>query len=297
MKRFSAREFALLCVPVAVVAGAGFWASRLAAPDDGKPKLRFSVTQPTALQAFSGVKAVADIELIDSARGIEFEATSSGVPQRFVWLQSRSSQGIKNWDSNKGGKWTDINIADYYDKRFSLNMKQIPPGEIIVGFDGYFVPVSDPQSLKLYRFQNQWKLEKARIKPFDFALPRQPLIEIKSVKLINKPTLQQIGVEIAWLLMGHDMNEQTTVEQRVNFDGGSSITRDPASPRRGTIRCDCISSFGEPLDEVTITGRISADNRWPLAFAVEPFDYKTAKVGQKLKFKSWPAPLPPGAKN
>jgi len=41
-----------------------------------------------------------------------------------------------------------------------------------------------------------------------------------------------------------------------------------------------------------ISGRVSADNRWPLGFQIEPFDFKTAKVGQKLKFKQFPVPLP-----
>ena len=61
MKRFSAREFALLCVPVAAVAGAGWWASQrgpTTASGDGKPKLVFRIEQPTAMQAFDGVKAV-----------------------------------------------------------------------------------------------------------------------------------------------------------------------------------------------------------------------------------------------
>jgi len=52
---------------------------------------------------------------------------------------------------------------------------------------------------------------------------------------------------------------------------------------------------GNAIHRISFTGRISADNRWPLAFKIEPFDGKPAKVGQQLKFKSWPAPLPPNA--
>ena len=44
-----------------------------------------------------------------------------------------------------------------------------------------------------------------------------------------------------------------------------------------------------------LTGRFSADNRWPLAFECEPIDRLQTKAGQQLGFKTWPAPLPPHA--
>ena len=53
MKRFSAREFALLCLPVAAVAGAGWWASQRPAPLE--PHIEACYLRPaTGWEAFHG---------------------------------------------------------------------------------------------------------------------------------------------------------------------------------------------------------------------------------------------------
>ncbi len=51
---------------------------------------------------------------------------------------------------------------------------------------------------------------------------------------------------------------------------------------------------GGPASGITeyASGRISVNSHWPLACQTERFDYTKVKVGQQLKFKSWPAPLP-----
>ncbi len=73
---------------------------------------------------------------------------------------------------------------------------------------------------------------------------------------------------------------------------GGYTTRD--APRRRTIEWQVAPNI--LTNKIQITGRASADNRWPLGFQIEPFSFQTVKVGQKLKFKQFPVALPQAAK-
>ena len=305
MKRFSAREFALLCVPVAVVAGAGFWASRRGAPDDGKPKLSFRFEQPTTLRAFDGVKAVIVAEVSPDRtqflRRTDYCVASSSQ----AWLDVKTPQGTKTWNRNSTkafapDSFDELSGCDYY-----FFMKRVPEGELTLRLKGTRVSLKQSAAAKpaLFPIRGQWKIDKSHIKSFDFARPRTPEVKLRSITLSNLSGVN-LSVDAIFALTGQDVDANTPFETQLTmpwgWSNGSSNGSSGSDPTQRSVSFFLVArpnSAGKISSIVTVIGRVSADNRWPLAFKTEPFDFKTAKVGQQLKFKSWPAPLPPGAKN
>ncbi len=137
-------------------------------------------------------------------------------------------------------------------------------------------------------------------------MTRLPLVHLRSVKIVQiNPG--NIRGETVFDLTGPTMDAQTPFdydfsERRSGMGSGygsSDLTPQTAMRcvREWTVYKPSNSSFVNgklvPTKQIVrVTGRVSADNRWPLAFQIEPFDFAKVKIGQTLKFKSWPALVP-----
>ena len=140
MKRFSAREFALLCVPVAAIAGAGFWASRRVAPDDNGITVvaarKFAVTPAVVSK---GANVMARIQLKPNPPG--FLRTSQAMNwnadfrlragKRLVW-----SKSANNTKPNVTVWWFESPHAQYlYEAGFDLKKVPADWGEVVLEWD------------------------------------------------------------------------------------------------------------------------------------------------------------------
>ena len=301
MKRFSAREFALLCVPVAVVAGVGWWASRRPTPKPSYvgPQLQLRVEKPTTLQAFDAVQQVLNISIGEDSKGEQFSAF--GQPK--WWLRVKTPQGAETWYSSGTGTFSaaSVSMASANRQKYSILIKQVPQGALTAGFSGPVVNASlTTGPLKPILLKGQWNVSKSKFKPFDFNLPRASLVKLTSAT-ISTVSATQLAARFTFALQGMAMNEKTTLDNQFGethgLSNGYSMSGSGNAPK--TRVCECAirnpsqTGVGSAPVTIELSGRVSADNRWPLAFSIEPFDFKTAKVGQQLKFKSWPAPLPP----
>ena len=296
MKRFSAREFALLCVPVAAIAGVGFWASRRA--DSEKTKMVLTFEKPSGLQASHGVKTVLKLRIDNIKRKNDEYAIGA------VWLQLKRPHGIALWRSDQSStfKVADIKVNSNYDGTSFVLMKEIPLKPFIVGYDGRVEDTSKPARIS-YRFEDKWIVNPAQLKAFDLKARKEPALKLQSVTiLVVSP--KSVSGRAEFVLQGAKMGGQTDFQMELaetrscltswKFDRSNNIN---SSVRfvNFTVKAPVVP-IGSKQKFIGLTGRASADNRWPLAFRIDPFDFNTALVGQKLKFKSWPAPLPPGAK-
>ena len=305
MKRFSAREFALLCVPVAVVAGVGWWASRRPSPFPTSktkplyvgPQLELAVETPTTLQAFDGVKTVFMVKVSDDSKGENYQID---YPTR-LWLRVATPQGTKLWVDNilfyNDENW----ISSYHSTGHSVAIKQMPQGKVTLGFWGNVPP--SPKFLG-----GKWIVDQSKVKPFDFSLARVPLVNLQSLTITNAVDSHIVIEAVIGFdnnIISRDTPFQFQVRDSSKDESGWQIYVSHNGIRTSQnwkvkFTLDHLNPFsgaGDVKHFVAFTGRISADNRWPLAFKIEPFDFKIAKVGLQLQFKQWPAPLPPGAKN
>jgi hypothetical protein len=156
------------------------------------------------------------------------------------------------------------------------------------------------------------KFDRTKIIPFDFGkTPRAPLIVLKSVRITQVFTaagkVEFVTGECTFDLVGAAMNAQTPTE--FSFSGRGYSNGNPVLT--GMIwSTDSLSSPENPLRRIynwnfnpqltsalskrtgRVSGRISAEGRWPLAFQADSFDFAKVKAGQQLKFKSWPLPRP-----
>ena len=301
MKRFSAREFALLCVPVAVVAGVGWWASRRPTPKPSYvgPQLQFRDETPKALQAFDGVQQALTISIGKDSKGAQFSAF--GQPKS--WLHIKTPQNTETWYSSGTGTLpvSGVSMASENNQKYSILIKQVPQGALTAGFSGQIVNDALRPAVKPIFVKRQWNVSKSKFKPFDFNLPRASLVKLTSAT-ISTVSATQLAARFTFALQGMAMNEKTTLDNQFDekhgLSFGYSMNGKVNAPKARVCECYIMrknSTMGVGAAPMTIelSGRVSADNRWPLAFSIEPFDFKTAKVGQQLKFKSWPAPLPP----
>ena len=299
MKRFSAREFALLCVPVVAVAGVGFWASRRPVPQPYiPPKFSLSYEPPSALKAFEGAQTVIVAKLGDDSDGNSYILDGALRPK--YWLDATTPQGTKTLRDDGSGslKLKGVSMSVANNQWFYFYLTAIPDGDLTFGISGKAISSSFPSKAKPHQIKQELRVDKTRLKNFDFSLPRAPLVKIKSATIsqITRPS----GATVQLILVvqgGKKMEEvrvQTDFKESHGYVNSSSMQKSPNAPRNFVIEADVFDANGI-IEKVELSGRISADNQWPLAFEIEPFDYAKVKVGQQLKFKSWPAPLPPGA--
>ena len=82
MKRFSAREMALVASPLIVVGVAGFFLPRRKASTPNERRLSFELQRPTTLEAFQGVDKV-------------FVVDSNWIQHTDFWLKVRTARERK----------------------------------------------------------------------------------------------------------------------------------------------------------------------------------------------------------
>jgi hypothetical protein len=299
MKHFSAREFALLCSPLLIIGVVGWLLSkRRISPDEGKLHLAFHVEKPTTLEAFKGSDAALVVGL--AGEGADKMRVASSDP----WLEVQGAHGAERSYMSRGysGIWTKVWKSNSNGTRFTINSQVIPAGQLRFGTS------SAIQTLSATTFAaprtGSWLLNRAQIKPFGFKkMTRLPLVHLRSVKIIQiNPG--NIRGETVFDLTGPTMNAQTPFdydfsERRSGMGSGygsSDLTPQTATRRvrEWTVFKPFVTASGytPKIVPVRISGRVSADNRWPLAFQIEPFTLAKIKVGQKLRFKSWPVPVP-----
>lgn len=301
MSRFSAREFAFLCVPVALIAGAGLWVSTRPAPEP--LSLDFRVEKPTTLEAFEG----ADTVLLAQIRGDDAKNVEMDIAKTDSFLELQTAQGTQRGSSQSWvttSLWGKVWKGQFYRQnvlRLTVNAMSMPAGKLDFGIKTQPVLTSPkpgaPAATPMPPLEGKWPVDRAQFAPFDFkAMSRLPLVRVRSAKVISaRPGYLQD--ETTFDLLGADMNAQTPVDfdlsGTVSFKNttyGASYdadaTVDPKHPLRRTARW--VLSGPTPTPPKTfgdLHGRISADERWPLAFQLEPINISKVKFGQNLKFK------------
>ncbi len=308
MNRFSAREFALLCVPVIFIAGAGLCVPTRPAPEP--LHLKFRVEKPTTLEAFKGADTVLLAQIQgDNAENVEMDISKT---ESFLDLQTDGSTDRSSSRSQlSSSAWSKVWMGQIYRGnvlRLPVNAMSIPAGKLDFGMKTQHVltnPKSGaPATTPMPPLQGKWPVDRAQFAPFDFkAMSRLPLVRVRSAKVIST-TASYLEGETTFDLLGEVMNAQTPVDfdlsGTVKFKDttygasyGSEATVDPKNPMRRTVRWSLSGPMPMPPQLVgDLSGRISANERWPLAFQFEPIDLVKAKAGQSLKFTQWPAPIP-----
>ena len=309
MKRFSAREFALLCLPVAAVAGVGIWASRHPIPLIGRKEPKALLQTPDSIQAFDGAKAILKVDVNQAVGGSGKEWIWSNNPN--IWLDIHTPLGIKTWRGDGKGNYlsTTTHFSPYdFDNSYSIYLDKIPTEDMILGFKG---KVASRNTGKAYPVAGRWEVDRSQYKPFDFSLLREPSLELKSAYIEsvfprqkmagNSYSLSSVTVRLNFRLKSIDSNQDTAstfLLHKTGYQMSCSVMGGfPDDPKIRICRC----TFYEPtktapkINSMSLSGRSSANNSWPLDFKIESFDYSNVKETQQLKFKSWPAPLPPGA--
>ena len=307
MKRFSAREFALLCVPVAVVAGAGCRASKPIPPKtEPPPTLSFSVRQPSTLEAFDGVKTilVARTGRDSDGRLYEFDAIDP-----LVWLKIGDKNSSQLWRSDGASSMDKaaFEASVFGDVSVELPLKNVPPKPMILGIEANVTSYEHLLPHNSFDIKQQWQVDPSGVKPFDFSLDKAPLTHMKEMGIpdwgrSNEGGVESVILEINFTYDKPGENQDTPFEARMEekhgrlkWSGVSGFV--PLAPQNWKaieIDIERPPSDDPPFE---ITGRVSANNRWPLAFKLGPFKFEDVKVGHSLPFQSWPAPLPPDAKN
>ncbi|RYX82337.1 hypothetical protein EON83_19770 [bacterium] len=304
MKTPSPREIALVCAPLLIVGVAGFLLSRRPpAPDEGKLRLVFNIAKPTVLEAFDGSDAALVVEL----KGPNTETGPNNNPLRIYesapFLELRTSKGVQSsrW-RQASGIWSNVWKKSVNGNRFLINSRPIPAGKLRFGIDTIISPLSSSPTKTAPHISGNWTVNRALIKPFNFGkMARIPLVRLTSVKIIQVNGTRNIRGEAVFDYIGTGINAETPFDcdfhERNGGMGWGSGSGD-LTPQNATRRVrewtvyNPFTNAPSHRELVYISGRVSADERWPLAFEFESFDFLTAKVGQTIKFKSWPAALP-----
>jgi len=295
MKRFSPREFALLCVPVLVVAVAGIVLSRRKAPvlvNSGQRQLSFRVEKPTALEAFKGADVVCVVE-------------QNWIDHTQIYLQLQTPCG--RLDSRRpenaawGVNWLRSTGGDQVWMRYGINLRDVPQGAAYLNVNwvdasGSGAPTAS--STATPSGTQSCPINRASIVPFSFQkLPKNPLLVLRSVQITQVPfnVNGMVVGEAIFDLKGAALKKSTVLD--VEMRNRSTPVDNAISPQKSSVATRaCLWTVFPANPKVrsvaSVSGRVSADNRWPLAFQIEPFDTAKVKVGQKLQFKSWPAPVP-----
>jgi hypothetical protein len=236
-----------------------------------------------------------------------------------VEVARHNTGNLVSWNRNL---WT-YSSSNSHSTRYLIRTGGIPAGEMHFGFFAIAQPsgtvaVSPATSppLKPRRLSGKWKVDRTQIKTLNLAaMPRKPWVKVRSVTITQViPGNKRGGVpnkitgEVVFDLQSGAMNEKTPFQEsfsehdvastnRVSYGMGwsssSSVGMGTPETPRTRVRYWEVSQ-DSPTVTLNVSGRVSADNRWPLGFEIEPFSFKSAKVGQKLRFKQGPVALPKG---
>ena len=222
-----------------------------------------------------------------------------GLKSPKFWLDVATPQGIKSWRTDGTGTFqikgaSAMNDANQW---YYIYLTEIPDGDLTFGVSGKAISSSFPSKAKPHQIKQALSVDKSKLEKFDFSLPRAPLVKIKSATISRITRPSSATVQLILVLQGakkmEEIGVQTDFKESHGFVGSTSMQRSPKASRNLIVEANVIG--GNAISKkVELAGRVSADNHWPLAFKIEPFDYAKVKVGQQLPFKSWPAPLPTG---
>ncbi len=306
-KRFSAREMAILTAPILVIGAMGFWASKrpalLASPtDNGKLLLTFQIDKPTTLEAFDGAQGALVLGLKQQTEQFRINGSSTFIELETPRGPIALRQGFKR------PSWGTVWHGNINGTRFPIRISEIPPGVLVFGcnatIDYGSINIGGPLPPKPLPMSGKWKIDRAQLKPPQFSSwQRKPLISLREVKISRidvGPSYggRRVSGEAFFHFDGATMNDDTKLEMKVfSFNAAmghgtnAAWSKTPKKPRQRITEWT-VYSLNSKNPIVRVTGRVSADNRWPLGFEIEPFNFKTAKVGQKLRFKQFPVALP-----
>ena len=304
MNRFSAREFALLCLPVALIAGAGLWVAMRPAPVP--LHVTFRVEKPTTLEAFKGADAVW-VTKIEGDDASSSDLAFAKMERVVEWKTSKGTQIVPTNSYSYSSPWSKVWKGPQNFNRLPLAQMFIPAGELYFKFKAQPVSKNNKPgaaATPMPPLVGRWKIDRGQFAPFNFkAMSRTPQIRIRAVKVVQGGPSFVEG-EIQFDLLGAGMDAQTQVDSFLlgelpfrgstylaNFD--TNVTVDPKNPLRRTLKWNLNGPASPPPKTFgNLHGRISADARWPLAFQLDPIDMSKVKAGQNLTFKQWPAPIP-----
>lgn len=319
-KRFSGRELGLLMAPVLIFGALAGWSSTRPQPratpaaplKTGKVQLQFGIEAPTTFQAFEGANVVFAVRV----KGLDTKKYWLDDNSRFLQIQTPRGIEVSNGNGSNWGRklWAFGTHSSEDTLRFPLQTGGVPAGEMHFGISLVAHPNppigATTTPLKPLRLSGRWKVERSQIPNRKLtAMPRKPWVKVRSVTLTrvtpgNPKAMLPSSVEgeVIFDLTSGSMNDRTPFETRfdrqylvrpnqeiygIGYSSGSQVKDSPRS-RFATW----MVQSGSLSQKVKVSGRASADNRWPLGFQIEPFPFKTAKVGQKLGFKQFPVALP-----
>lgn len=317
-KRFSIRKFGLLIAPVVLVVALVLWVSKPPehpeiSIDDEKISVTFQIDKPTGLEASAGYAGAFVLDIEMPYRQLDFTDIEMGdlrldftrctlylelqPPKTLQTSKSKSANQILWKNSTEGS----LNLRSPFKNR------RYPPGTLYLGSNGLFTPWDTRGAKPTFLVSRKWKIDRARLKaPNLAAMPRQPKVTVRSVTITkvflfkNKfkgvPRGSVTG-EVIFDLQGAAMNEATPFVYEFrehHFVPKNRVSYEMESGSKNILgtantRVEAWTIFEDSLNvKMNVSGRASAGNRWPLAFEIEPFDFKSVKVGQKLKFKQFP---------
>ena len=281
--------------------------------------LKFRAQKPTMLEAFRG----ADIALVTRVVGEDSANLRLDATYTDATLQIRSASALEIWHHNAQvseppGVWKSA-IFSGPRARMLIRAAALTPGEL--DFELRTRPLQMPEQMAeqsapsvhggppprdaiMVALRGHWRVDRARLQAPDFArMSRAPQVILRSVRIVSAGATD-VAARCTFDLRGPAMNAQTRTD--AEFWGGAralkkvSALRNDArthvDARLATRRwMDWTLSGPTPAPAKIIgdvAGRISAANRWPLEFRIEPVNFSRAKVGRYLKFRQQSAPTP-----
>ena len=156
----------------------------------------------------------------------------------------------------------------------------MPQGETTLRFkDSYLPSGSALNRAKAIPVQGKWVIDKSLIQPFDFAQPRVPEVELRSVRVSD---VRKSGVDIAcnFVLTSKNAGGETTLDKQATMSSDWAVltywgnSEKTMTERTVTFGLSASGARKGKMPKFTVvTGRVSAGNNWPLAFKTEPFEF------------------------
>lgn len=305
MKRLSPRELILLCSPLLLLGVAGILLSPREPLDRKRVSLRLTFKKPTLGRSLDGTGAIATLnlqgpqatrwKLLTLSPHLELE-TPTG------WTDSFSPEA-KKWRSALGWGQTPTSVT--------LNFSRVPQGRVMFVCEARLASREKPQDAP-QRITQKWLLNRESWAPLWNGTRREPGIALSNFKITRIGKRDFAGVSHRVVCGAVDFDTSSPSTSRGNFDAILNAAR-PFLVNfwvpniAGNFRANNLSSHHQFLNielsdpyiskvpkmpPARLSGRAGRSGQRPLAFQIEPFDYTKVKVGQQLKFKSWPVSRP-----
>jgi len=287
MKHIPFSELALLSLPVVLIGGVGYFYSRAKPTQAQEPlRLTFHIEKPTTLEAFAG----SNVALVVGMAGKNAEKLRLQHVNHV--LKANTKRGIMRFDDGGDSRLISNTKSNGKNWRLTINEDVIPLGDLSINCNATIAPASGMAPKVLPYKEGRWKIDRTKITSFPFKqMPRKPLVTLKSVTVTQ--TAGYFSAKSVFSLDGVAMTEKTSFDANLRsrrYGMGYETNFNPQKTARlREIEWSIFTSIG---GMTYVSGRVSADERWPLAFEIEPFNTAKVKVGQKLRFKAFPASLP-----